>query len=295
MPVQSRVGVVGLADDDEGREMLTMTALVLALALGAEPQDTCPPPPPCPACPPCPAPPPPAPPKQWTGSVGLGVVSVTGNARSVTATLAAAAEHKGEHWILGGKAHATYGESRVAASSRMETSAENAGLFLRGDYRITPRLSTYLLAGIETDHAKSIEERYSQEAGLGYAWVDWTSGEQKLFLRTDLGFRVAEEFRYQYFPVAAPVTPREFYLKAPRIGAAFRWELDKSVLFTQDAEALPNLGSSRVLVNSVSKLSAKVFGPVAVGVGFAVNYDSAPPAQKVPWDTTLAITLDYLL
>ncbi len=278
--------------------MLTMTAVALALTLGAEPQDACPPPPPCPACPACPAPPPPPPPpppKHWTGSVGLGFVSVTGNARSLTATFAAAAEHKGEHWILGGKSAATYGESRAAGSSSMQTSAENASLFLRGDYRGTPRFSTYLLAGVETDHAKSIEERYSQEAGLAYAWVDWLSGEHKLLLRTDLGFRIAEEYRYQYFPERAPVTPREFYLKAPRVGAAFRWELNKSVLFTEDAEALPNLSSDRVLVNSVSKLSAKLLGPVAVGIGFTANYDSEPPAQKIPWDTTLAITLDYLL
>ena len=49
------------------------------------------------------------------------------------------------------------------------------------------------------------------------------------------------------------------------------------------------------MVNSVSKLSAKVIGPLAVGVGYTVNYDSAPPAPKIPWDTTLAITLGYLL
>lgn len=48
-------------------------------------------------------------------------------------------------------------------------------------------------------------------------------------------------------------------------------------------------------MNSISKLSAKVFGPRAFGVGFTVNSDSEPPAQKIPWDTTLAITLDYLV
>ncbi len=272
--------------------MTTVTALALALALAADPEPACPPPPPCP---PCPAAAPSSPPRQWTGSVGLGVVAVTGNARSLTASLAAAAEHKGERWILGGKANATYGESRVAGTSAMQTSAENAGLFLRGDYRLTPRLSAYLLGGIETDHAKSIEVRYSQEAGAGYAWIDWTGGDQKLYLRTDLGFRVAEEYRFQYFPVAAHVEPRDFILKAPRAGAAFRWELNKSVLFTEDVEVLPNLGDSRVLANAVSKLSAKLFGPLALGVGYIVAYDSAPPAGKIPWDTTLAVTVDYLL
>ncbi len=38
-----------------------------------------------------------------------------------------------------------------------------------------------------------------------------------------------------------------------------------------------------------------MFGPLAVGIGYAVNYDNAPPAPKTPWDTTLAVTLDYLL
>ncbi len=274
--------------------MLSLATLALALSLNADPQVTCPPAPPCPACPPC-APANAAPPKNWTGSVGLGVVAVTGNARSLTASLTAAAEHKGDHWIWGGRALATYGEARVAGSTEMQTSAENASLFLRGDYRFSPRLSGYLLAGIETDHPKSIEIRYSQEVGVGYAWVDWTGGDQKLFLRTDLGFRVAEEYRFQYFPVSGRVDPRDYYLKAPRAGAAFRWEMNKSVLFTEDIEVMPNVDDGRVLANSISKLSAKVFGPMAVGIGYTVNYDSAPPASKIPWDTTLAITLDYLL
>lgn len=274
--------------------MLNLTTLALAMTLMAEPP-ACPPPTPCPACPPCPAAAPAAPPKAWTGTVGLGVVAVTGNARNLTANLTAVAEHKAERWIFGGKAFATYGESRAAGSSTVETSAENAGLFLRGDYRFTPRLSGYLLGGVETDHPKSIEVRYSQEAGASYAWIDWTGGEQKLFLRTDLGFRIAEEYRYQYFPVGRRVDPRDYYLKAPRVGLAFRWEMNKSVLFAQDVEALPNIDGNRVFVNSISKLSAKLFGPLAFGVGYTVNYDSAPPAPKIPWDTTLAVTLDYLL
>lgn len=227
--------------------------------------------------------------------MGLGIVAVTGNARSLTASLAAAVEHKGESWIVSGKANATYGESRASGASSTQTSAENAGLFLRGDYRVDPRLSTYALAGVETDHARSIEVRYSEEAGLGYAWIDWKGGEQKLFLRTDAGFRLAEERRFQYFPVSARLDPPDFFFKAPRLAVAFRWELNKSVLFTQDLEMIPNLGDSREMVNSVSKLSAKLLGPMALGIGYTVNYDSAPPAPKVPWDTTLAITLDYLL
>lgn len=275
--------------------MIAATALALILASSADPQDACPPPPPCPACPPCPAAAPAPPPKHWIGSVGVGVVAVTGNARSLTATVAAAAEHRGEQWILGGKLNATYGESRAAGTSITQTSAENAALFLRGDYRFGPRLSGYLLGGVETDHPKSIEVRYSEEAGAAYAWIDSTIGDQRLFLRTDLGFRVSEEYRFQYFPIAGRVDPRDYTMKAPRAAVAFRWEVSKSVLFTEDVEVLPNVDDGRVLANSITKLSTKIFGPIAVGVAYTVNYDSAPPAPKIPWDTTLAVTLDYIL
>jgi hypothetical protein len=30
-------------------------------------------------------------------------------------------------------------------------------------------------------------------------------------------------------------------------------------------------------------------------VGYVVNYDSAPPDPKIPWDTRLVLTLEYLL
>ncbi len=274
---------------------MNLAALALGAALLADPEP-CPPAPPCPPCPVCPAAAPAPPPSAWTGSVGLGVVAVTGNARSVTATLNAAVEHKGERWILGGRLFGIYGQSRLAGTDTMQTSAEAASLFLRADYRLRPELTTYALAGVETDHPKSIEVRYSGEAGVSYAWLDWTRGEQKLFLRTDLGFRLSEEYRFQYLPTAGPVTPRDFFMAAPRVGVVFRYELSKSVLFTQGLEVLPNVtGDSRVLANSLSKLSAKLFGPVAFGIGYVVNYDSAPPEPKIPWDTTLSVTLDWLL
>ncbi len=204
-------------------------------------------------------------------------------------------ERKSEHWVLGVKASGNYGESRPAGAARSETSAESASLFLRGDYRVTSRLSSYLLGGVETDHPRSVEVRWSQEGGAGYAWVDQAWDDQKLFLRTDLGVRLTEEYRFQYFPSPARVSPREILYTAPRGAVAFRWQLEKRVLFTEDLEVLRSLSEDRLLVNSVAKLSSKVYGPLAVGVGYTLSYDGAPAAPKIPWDGTLSVTLDYLL
>jgi putative salt-induced outer membrane protein YdiY len=255
--------------------VITAAALALSLAVGAGSEN--------------------APPEKWTGSVGVGLVAITGNARTLTLAGNAAAERKGELFIFGLKALGAYGEARPAGQSASEVSALNAALFLRGDYRLTPALSVFALGGAETDHVKSIEIRYTEELGLGYAWIDRKEDDQTLFVRTDVGFRLAEEYRFQYYPTAGRVDPREFTFKAPRGAVAFRYGLNKNVLFTEDLEVLPNLGESRVLVNSLSKLAAKLTGALQLGVGFTVNYDSAPPSPKIPWDTTLALTLEYLL
>jgi putative salt-induced outer membrane protein YdiY len=277
--------------------MFEVVALVLGLSLSAEaPSAPCPPAPPCPACAPCPAPSAAPPPRNWTGSVGFGAVSVTGNARSLTLNLGAVAEYKTTDWIFGGKALATYGESRVASTGEMETSAEDAALFLRADRRLSPRFSVYALAGIEADHPKSIEARLSEELGVSYAWIDRTTPERKLLVRTDLGFRVAEEYRFQYFPVRASLAgdyPDIIY--APRLGGALRYSIDKNILFSHDVEVLPNLGDSRWFVNNSSKLTTRLFQSLGFGVGFSASYDSAPPVPKVPWDTRLGVTLEYLL
>jgi hypothetical protein len=279
--------------------MFEVVALVIGMSLAAEPQQeaVCPPVPPCPPCPECPAPPPAPPPRLWTGSVGFGAVSVTGNARSLTLSLGSAIEYKATDWIFAGKATATYGEARTPGTDQMEISSEDAALFLRADRRFTPRLSGYALAGFEADHPKSIEIRYTQELGAAYAWLDRAFGdESRILLRTDLGFRVAEEYRYQYFPTRASVPGDYPYMVyAPRLGGALRYEINKSLLLSEDVEVLSNLAESRWFANSTTKLTAKLLQSLGFGVGYTVNYDSAPPDPKIPWDTKLALTLEYLL
>ena len=76
---------------------------------------------------------------------------------------------------------------------------------------------------------------------------------------------------------------------------ALRWEIDQRVLFSQDLEVLPNLAESRWFANSTSKITTKLFPSLGFGVGYIVNYDSEPPEPKIPWDTKLVLTLDYLL
>jgi putative salt-induced outer membrane protein YdiY len=247
-----------------------------------------------PAAPP-PAPAPAAKPTAWSGTVGLGMLSLTGNSRTVTFSTTLAAERKSVDWIWGTKAYATYGQNRAAGDGGTETVAEAAGILLRLDRRFGPRYSAYVLGAADTDHVKSVEIRSTGEAGATVVWVDasdpsgWSAS-----LRTDLGFRIADEQRYQYYPVKLQIDDETLY--GPRAGVAFKYGLSKDVVFTEDAEILPNVvGDSRVIVNSISKISTRLSRSLALGVSFTVNHDSQPAVGKVPTDTALALSLDVLL
>ena len=233
-------------------------------------------------------------PAEWKGTVGAGLIYVDGNAFGLSGSLAAAAERKSEDWIVSGRASATYGEARASGETDRKISAYAAGLLLRLDRRFTPRLSTYLLGTVETDHVKSVEWRPGGEAGVGYVWIDSKSGDQATLLRTDLGFRVSQEYRFQYYPTAMRLEQPDLFL-APRVGVAFRHQFSKDTVFTEDVEFLPNVnGPARYLANSISKLGAKVGASLQFGLALTVNYDSAPAAGKKQADTVLAVTLDYV-
>jgi putative salt-induced outer membrane protein YdiY len=232
-------------------------------------------------------------PSPWTATVGLGLISLTGNTSSVSVAANANAERKSEDWIFALKMGGTYGQSRAQADAESKVLALNAFAQLRGDRRFTNRVSGYLLTGTDTDHVKSVEYRSYGEVGVGLIWFDdkRADGSQS-FLRTDLGFRAAKESRFQYYPVPLKVGDKN--LAAPRLGLEFRQGITKDLLFVQQAEVLENVvGDSRTLVNTLSKLSVRLVRSLAIGASFAVGYDSQPAPGKVPTDTTLALSLDY--
>ena len=232
-------------------------------------------------------------PSPWTATVGLGLISLTGNTSSVTVAGSATAERKSEDWIYALKMGGTYGQSRPEGEADSKVLALNATLQLRGDRRFTDRVSGYLLAGTDTDHVKSVEYRSYGEAGVGLIWFDQKQADgSQSFLRTDLGFRGAKESRFQYYPVPLKIGDKD--LAAPRLGAEFRYGVTKDLLFLQQAEVLENVtGDPRTLVNTLSKLSVRLVRTLAIGASFTVGYDSQPAPGKVPTDTALALNLDY--
>lgn len=232
---------------------------------------------------------------EWTGAIGASLISLTGNADTLTVSGLAAFERKSESWILGFKAVGAYGQSRGSGEVESQVVALNALGQVRVDRRFTDVVSAYGLVILETDHLRSIEYRTSVEAGAAIVWVDQKAeNDRALFLRTDLAMRYADESRQQYYPTREDLD--DIRLVAPKLGASFRYSLSKDVAFVEDAEVLLNiLGDFRMLFTSTSKLSARLIENVSLGVGFQITHDSAPAEGKVPTDTALTVGIEVAL
>lgn len=259
-----------------------------------------------PAAAPAPAPPP-APVVSGTaatatpstsGIADLNVIWLTGNSNTLIFSANGGISHTFEGgWILSGKANGQYGQTQAAGTTVTAVNALAAGALVRGDKLVSPESSLYLLGGADTDHVASLELRYYAEAGAGIFWFNQKEGDfQKLLLRTDIGFRGAEDDRFQYYgtvaaPGSGPIPSLTFV--GPRFGVAFRYALNHEVVFIEDAEILENIdGASRSLVNSATKLSAHLVKQLSFAVAFLVSYDSSPAPGKVPTNTGLTIGLE---
>jgi Protein of unknown function, DUF481 len=280
-------------------EAAAKAAQAAALAAGVSSTPIAAPPPP---------PPPPPPPvvsgaaaaaaPSTAGLIDLNVIWLTGNSNALTFSANGAVSHTFEGgWILSGKANGQYGQTQAAGTTVTQVNALAAGALVRGDKLLVPETSIYLLSGADTDHVASLEFRYYGEAGAGIFWLNQKEGDfQKLLLRTDIGFRGARDDRFQYYGIAGDPTTHELLgltFLGPRFGASFRYALNKDVVFTEDAEIMENIDDApRTLVNSATKLSARLVKQLSFAVSFLVAYDSSPAQGKVSTDTGLTIGLE---
>jgi hypothetical protein len=228
----------------------------------------------------------------WAGTAGVSLISITGNAQTLTLSGTGAASRRSENWVWSARAAGAYGQSRVTVEDAPAVVALNAAGQIRGDRRFTQLIAAYAMVGAETDHVKSIEYRTLTEAGTAVTWVEWKEGDLvRLVVRTDLALRYSYESRFQYYPT--PMGLQNVTLVAPKLGLGFRYALGPGVAIVEEAEILTNIvGPARVLVTSLTRLNARLSEALALSVGFQVNHDSAPAEGRVPTDTALSVGLE---
>lgn len=232
----------------------------------------------------------------WAGTAGLGLSLLGGNTQTITFTGSVGLDKKWELWTLGIRATGAYGltnpDTSEGSTSVAQTVARRAAATVRGDRSFGGFVAAFALAGAEFDHVKNIESRAYGEAGASFTVFNEKEGDlEKTFLRLDVALRGGRETRFTYFPTPAAVNPYEIWILAPRVAATFRWALNKNFRISEEFEVLPFMlppTTGRFIINSNTKLNARITESVSLTLGFLLNVDTQPPKATLrPYDYAL--------
>jgi hypothetical protein len=238
---------------------------------------------------------------RWAGNAGLGLSLLGGNTQSVTLTGSVGLDRKWEVWTLGIRANGAYGLATPAGMTTSQTVARRAQGTIRGDRSFGGFVSAFALGGAEFDHVKSIEFRGYGEAGASFRLFEQKEGDlETLFARLDVALRGGYETRFTYFPTPAAVMNPQVPILAPRIAGTFRWALNKNFRFSEDFEVLPFLLppiQGRFLINSNTRINARITENASLALGFLIAIDTQPPNPMLlgPLDYTLTAGVEFAI
>ncbi len=244
-------------------------------------------------------------PSPWVGGLGVGLTYITGNADTLTLTGNASLTGTFGAWAIGIKASGAYGLANPDTNSNADAAvtARRASLAVRGDRSFGEYAAIFAQALGEFDHIKNIESRAVGEAGAALTFFNMKEPTyEKLYLRLDIAMRAGHETAYQYFPTPSPVFDENGNLLygaailAPRAALTFRWGFNDYVRFSEEFEVIPYVLSpylGRVLINSTTKLNAKLTDNLSLATALVLNYDSTPPGgTRKPLDVALTVGLE---
>jgi putative salt-induced outer membrane protein len=208
----------------------------------------------------------------WHGKAELGGYLTTGNTHDVGVSAAINLTRESVRWRHKVNLAADYKESAG------RTSREHYLAAYEPNFKFSPRAYVYGATQYESDRFLGYYDRYSASLGAGYSAL--RGGGLKLDLELGPAYRKTD------FTDATKENS-----VAARGSVDFGWKLSRAINLTQVASAYVQKINSTV--SSTTALNAKLIGPLAAQLSYAVQYESTPPVGRVGTDTTSRAALVY--
>ena len=208
----------------------------------------------------------------WSGSASFGFLSTSGNTENSSLNTGF-----GLGYTVGDWAHAL-DMLAINASEDDVTTAEAYEAAFKTEWQIND--ASYLFGRLRwrKDRFSSYDTQFAQALGYGYRIID--TEVHQLSAEVGAGARQSD--------LVDGTTESEFITRA---GLEYAWVLSDSARFEQlvGVEA----GDANTYVETVTSLSAQVFGDLALVASYTVkhNTDVLPGTEKT--DTYTALTLEY--
>jgi putative salt-induced outer membrane protein len=208
----------------------------------------------------------------WQGKAELGGYLTTGNTRDAGFSAAVALTRESVRWRHKINLATDYKESAGLISREHYLAAYEP------NFKFSSRAYVYGATQFESDRFLGYYDRYSASLGAGYSAL--SGGPLKLDLELGPAYRKTD--------FTDDTKENSF---AARGSVDFAWKLSSTIALTQVASAYVQKINSTV--SSTTAVNAKLIGPLAAQLSYAVQYESTPPIGRVGTDTTSRASLVY--
>jgi putative salt-induced outer membrane protein YdiY len=235
-------------------------------------------------------------PEGINAAVSAGGLSSTGNSRLVAFTGSGTFDWRGGANGLGASLVGNYGKS-APPDGDMTTTTENAQGRLRYDRYLIEDASVFMMVTGRHDRFQGLAFRLNLDPGFKYLFVNRPAtalwAEAGYDFQYDTRTREAREVRDEMGVLIERLDKHETD-HSVRLYLGFRHDFNDKTSLSNGIEYLQSfIHSKRYRFNYDVLFTAKVWGDLALGVGFNARYDNDPLPEKEKLDTTSTLSLVY--
>ncbi|HEV8547942.1 MAG TPA: DUF481 domain-containing protein [Polyangiaceae bacterium] len=224
-----------------------------------------------------------------TASVSAGGMISTGNSPLTAGTLTGKYETRFDNNGIGVALLGNYGSTGNADEQVHKLSAENIQGRLRYDRYLLDDFSVFVLNTGRHDRFQGLDFRYNLDPGVKY--VFWQRPTTNAW--GELGYDLQYDIRRR--EALTPADPDKTKLDhSIRAFVGFNHAFNDAVTFSTGLEYLQSVvHSEQWRMNYDALLAAKLWGGLALGVGFNLRYDNHPLEGIEKLDTQTVLSLIY--
>jgi len=208
----------------------------------------------------------------WSGKASLGYLATSGNTENSTLNSGFAVGYETGKW-----AH-LFEAAAISASENEKSTAEAYDVGWKSERKITDHDFLYGRLSWRKDRFGAYDTQFSQTVGYGRRLID--NDAHKLNIELGLGARQST--------LQIGIDDNETIYTA---GGYYRWQFSETAHFRQDLKV--EAGKSNTFAESVTAISAKLLGDLALVASYTVKNNSDVPPLTEKTDTYTALSLEY--
>lgn len=208
----------------------------------------------------------------WTGKATLGYLATSGNTENSTLNTGVEVGFATGDWQHIARAAA------ISASENEVTTAEAYELGWKTERNLTDKDFVFGRLDWRKDNFGAFDTQFSQTVGYGRRLIK--TDKHRLNVEAGVGARQSE--------TQAGLTENETIFRG---GAYYKWLFSETAEFRQDLTA--ESGSENTYTESISAVSAKLLGNLALVASYTIKHNSDVPALTEKTDTYTALSLEY--